>query len=109
VDPFTRQSGPWTITHRPYGHNAYDRVLGRMTAWAIDVAHETGWRIVEHEGEQTARIYSPDGLLVGVVDPDEDDAHRTPSLAGRSPLLVRALTDWVHEHADEFGEPDIPE
>ena len=109
MDPFTRQSGPWLISHRPYGHNAYDRVLGRMTAWALEVSHETGWRIVEHEGEPTVRIYSPDGLLVGIVDADHLTTDGVPSLTGRSPLLMRALTAWVHEHADEFGEPDIPE
>ena len=103
MDPFTRQSGPWTIAHRPDGHSAYDRVLGRLSAWSLEVTHEDGWRIVEHEGEQTASIFSPGGLPVAVISPDEYAPHQRPSLTtGRSGLLIVALVAWVHENASEF-------
>jgi len=103
MDPFRRQSGPWTIAHEPVGHNAYDRVLGRLSAWALVISHESGWRIVEHEGEATAAIYSPGGLLVGAVVPEELAPDHRPSLtSGRS-----ALVAWTHAHAAEFDETDI--
>lgn len=108
MEPFTRQTGPWTIVHSPDGHSAYDRVLGRLSAWSLEVTHVSGWRIVEHEGETTASIYTPSGLLVAVIDPDAQVPHHQPTLSsGRSGLLVDALTSWVHENAEEFGEPDI--
>jgi hypothetical protein len=110
VEPFTRQSGPWTIVHSPDGHSAYDRVLGRISAWSLDVTHETGWRIIEHEGESTASIFSPGGLLVAVIEPDMLVPHHQPTLAsGRSGLLIDALVAWVHQNAEEFDEPDIEE
>ncbi|MEI6360844.1 MAG: hypothetical protein WCP95_01815 [Actinomycetes bacterium] len=108
MKPFTRHAGPWTIVHSPAGHSAYDRVLGRISAWSLEVAHETGWRIVEHEGEHTATVYTPGGLLVGVIDPDViAHDHRPTMTSGRSGLLADALTRWVHDHADEFDESDI--
>jgi hypothetical protein len=108
MNPFTRQTGPWTIVHSPDGHSAYDRVLGRISAWELVVTHETGWRIVEHEGELTAMVYTPNGLLVGVIEPAEWAPGQRPSLAtGRSGLLATALTNWAHQHAEEFDEPDI--
>jgi hypothetical protein len=110
VDPFTRHVGPWTISHAPAGHNAYDRVLGRLSTWALEVTHATGWRIVEHEGASDAQIFSPGGLLVGVIDPDEYAPNHQPTLtSGRSALLTEALVAWAHAHAEEYGEPDIPE
>jgi hypothetical protein len=108
VEPFTRRSGPWTVSHLPAGHSAYDRVLGRLTAWSLEVAHDSGWRIIAYEGSPEAQVISPGGLLVGVIDPTDYATPRTASLAGaRSLLLIDALTAWVHEHADEYDEPDI--
>ena len=108
VDPFARQMGPWTIVHSPDGHSAYDRVLGRISAWSLEVTHDSGWRIVEHEGESTASIYSPSGLLLAVVDPADEAPDHQPTLAsGRSGLLIDALTIWVHRNAENFDEPDI--
>jgi len=108
VDPFTRQSGPWTITHAPARHSTYDRVLGRLATWSLEIGHATGWHIVEHEGETTADIYTPSGLLVAVIRPEDFADPRPPSLtAGRSPVLIDALTAWTHAHAEEFDEPDI--
>jgi hypothetical protein len=110
VDPFTRQWGPWTIVHSPDGHSAYDRVLGRISAWSLEVTHDSGWRIVEHEGESTANVITPGGLLVAVIEPDAHAPHHRPTLtSGRSGLLIEALVAWVHAHAEEFDEPDIAE
>jgi hypothetical protein len=108
VEPFTRQSGAWTISHLPAGHSAYDRVLGRLTSWSLEVAHETGWRMVEHEGDPEARVISPGGILVGVINPTDYAEPQPASLtAVRSQLLIAALTAWVHEHAPDYDEPDI--
>lgn len=108
MDPFSRRSGAWTISHVPAGHSAYDRVLGRLSAWSLEARHDSGWIIVEHEGEYTADIYSPGGLLVAVITPEDQVPPRPPSLTtGRSHLLIDALTAWTRAHADEFDEPDI--
>lgn len=108
MDPFTRQVGPWTVAHVPAGHSAYDRVLGRLSAWSLEARHDSGWVIVEHEGEPTANVYSPTGLLLAVIVPEEWAPPRPPSLtAGRSPMLIDALTAWVHANAAEYDEPGI--
>jgi hypothetical protein len=108
MDPFTRRSGPWTVTHVPAGHSAYDRVLGRMTSWSLEVSHDSGWLIVSSEGSTTAHVFSRDGLLVGVIEPDDyAQPYPNPLAATRSQLLMDALTAWTHRHAAEYGEPAI--
>ncbi len=105
MDGLTRRQGPWTITHVPASHSAYDRVLGRMTAWALLVEHDMGWRIVQYEHETEAQIMTPGGYPVGVVDVPGAGPFGPP----RHDLLIEALRDWVRQHAADYEEPLLPD
>ena len=81
-----------------------------MTAWSLIVEHDTGWRIVEVEGDPEARVITPGGLLVAVLSPEAGPGDaRGPLPPLRSDVLAAALTEWVHQHAEEYEEPDIPD
>jgi hypothetical protein len=79
-----------------------------MTSWSLEVSHDSGWLIITSEGSATAHIFSPDGLLLGVIDPaDYAQPRPNPLMATRSQLLMDALTAWTRDHAAEFDEPAI--
>lgn len=106
MDGLTRQLGAWEVSHVPGGHNAYDRVLGRMTPWALMVEHVTGWRIIQYERSAEAEIVTPGGVLVQVITVSAF-ALPTAITSPRHEVLIEALRAWVNAHAEEYEEVAI--
>lgn len=106
----TRRQGPWTISHVPGSLSAYDRILGRMTPWALLVEHDNGWRVFSYERTQTVEIVTPGGIPVAVLElQDWCPADLLVNPVRKSEALTLTLTRWVNQHAAEYEEPTIPQ